>query len=184
MVDVVGIEASLREALGREGLLNFVDFGQSQFLDLGSEFFLEVVLKDGSKEERVNAILKDLSEKADPNGSRVEWLVRSVWKVKEIGDVQQAYGTNGWPVAATVLPVTLTSGSKEAVVQVLVTTLATSTLRRVMGKEPPLQNLVSAYVESLLRRGGKQAWNPALRGTLEISEASALSIYQLFAKSA
>ena len=184
MIDLVAVEASLKEALQGGDILSLVDLSQSQVVDLGSEAFVEVVLKDASKEDQVRAILNDWANKAESDQSRVEWHVRSVWKVIGIGAVQQAYGTNGWPVAATSISVTLTSGSREAVVQVLVTTLATSTLRRVMGQEPPLQDLVLAYVESLLRRSGKQAWNPILRGTLEISEASALSIYQLLAKSA
>ena len=142
------------------------------------------MFKDASLENRVNDILGGLVREAEAYGSRIEWLGRSAWKTKKVEDAHQAYGSNGWPVAATSISVTLMSGSREAVVQVLVTTLATSTLRRVMGQEPPLQDLVLAYVESLLRRGGKQAWSPILRGTLEISEASALSIDQLLAKSA
>jgi hypothetical protein len=120
-------------------------------------------------------------EKAD-----IEWDVRSLWKIKNVGHPEQARSETGSIVAATVVPVVLESGKSrtEQTVYVIVTYQAVQDLKFVNGRDPDLAALAETYVTSRLLRQGKSEWDPKFISQLEINAGLALDIHRTLAKTA
>lgn len=186
MVDIETIRESLLVRMENESLLQFLDTGRSQFLDLADEMLIEIVLTDAFVEEQVRALVAQAVGAWDGGGKKIDWIVRSLWTIDHFGKTEVARSLSGAIVTATLVPVWLRSGRKEAVVHVAITYLAKRELEDLIGFEPDLGKMAETYVGSLLRRGGRSAWNPldVRNRQLEINAALALDLHRVLAKTA
>ena len=168
------------DALKQHGIVDQIDSEHSQYLDLPEGVYAELVIKDAGKEGDVERAVGDLDAHID---------IHPIWRVLEFGATDVARSSSGGIVAASAIPVKLQSGSVFADVQVVVTFLAEKEMEKLLGANmasgksiPGL--LAQAYVESLLRWGGRDYWDPRRQDRLEIAYDRALALYPTLKKSA
>jgi hypothetical protein len=163
---VVDVESKFEERMRQAGLAPFFSASESQFLDLGGDFFVEIVAKDSTKLSEFNRIADEI--KAD--NPSVKTVVRAHWEVDNIGDPMQAYNMQtGTPRMAVLYPVTLKSGSGAQQIWVEVTTLASMVLKdRGFGSEAT-RRIIRDFVGERLKIGGSSYWDPIKFQQLEIN---------------
>ncbi len=161
---VTDLQTQLEGRLNQAGLLPFLDKGESQFLDLGDDFFVELVARDSTKLPEFSRI----AEAVKSENPRVKTLVRAHWELADIGQPVQAYdipGT-GAPRMAVLYPATLKSGQGTMQVWVEVTTLASMAFGHYKLDE---RNIVREFVVEQLSKGGASYWDPMRFPRLEIN---------------
>jgi hypothetical protein len=181
------VEHQLRDA----GLFKFVSREHSQFLDLGDELFVEVVLTDGTALNDVEKIVRRTSGEVKAQGGILDSVVRALWDVDEVRYIGPSRSSNGGLRAAYEFEVTLKSGAKRQRVVVDVSWSAVEFLRQklglgkfVSGSENALQKghlsdavlaeRVRSFVEHELSRGGTGYWDPILYPRLDLNDAAML----------
>jgi hypothetical protein len=181
------VEHQLRDA----GLFKFVSREHSQFLDLGDELFVEVVLTDGTPLSDVEKIVRRTSEEVKAQGGRLDSVVRALWEVEEVHYVGPSRSSNGGLRAAYEFEVTLKSGARRQRVIVDVSWSTVEFLRQKLGlgkfisgseNAPQESHLtdqlvgerVRSLVEHELSRGGTSYWDPMLYSRLDLDEAAML----------
>jgi len=162
------LQAQLEGRLDQAGLLGYLDKGESRFIQLGDNFFVELVASDSTKLPDFGRI----AEAVRSENPRIKALVRAHWEVEEVGDPRQAFdipGT-GAPRLAVQYPVRLKSGQGAMQVWVEVTTLATMTFKAQKLDE---RAIVRELVEDQLSKGGASYWDPQKSPQLEINGSMA-----------
>ena len=165
------------------GLREFIDWKLSQFLDCGSEFFVELVLNEGSRIPQSEALLAQAATDLGKNGAILDGVVRAAWVVKEIKQIGLAVSSNGSPMASKAFIAELKSGSATCKVSVNVTFSAIELLRRKHAdtshskeRSLPVNEIaaVQLYLERQLSLGGTSYWNPLKYGRRELNEPAML----------
>jgi hypothetical protein len=181
------VEGQLRDA----GLSKFVSREYSQFLDLGDELFVEVVLTDGTPLNDVEKIVRRTSEEVKAQGIRLDSVVRALWEVEEVHHVGPSRSSSGGLRAASEFEVTLRSGARRQRVIVDVSWGAVEFLRQKLGlgkfvsgsgdalqkghlSEELVGERVRGFVEHELSAGGTSYWDPILYPRLDLNEAAML----------
>jgi hypothetical protein len=163
----IDLQAQVEGRLNQAGLLPFLDRGESQFLELGDDFFVELVARDSTKLPEFGRI----AETVKSENPRVKTLVRAHWEMENVGEPVQASdipGT-GAPRAAVLYPVDLASGRGKKRVWVEVTYLASETFDQHGVKNEDVKGIVREYVSIQLRKGGASYWDPERFPHLEIN---------------
>jgi hypothetical protein len=162
----IDVEAKFEERVRQAGLAAFFSVRESQFLDLGGDFFVEIVAKDSTKLSDFGGIVDEIKA-GDPN---IKTIVRAHWEVENIGDPVQAYNMQtGTPRTAVLYPVTLRSGEGTQQIWVEVTTLASMVLRdRGFGSDA-VRRIIRDFVTERLKIGGSSYWDPMRFSQLEIN---------------
>jgi hypothetical protein len=160
----VDLQAQLEGRLNQAGLLPYLDKGESRFLDLEDDFFVELVARDSTKLPEFGRI----AEAVKSENPKIKTLVRAHWEIVDVGQPVQAYdipGT-GAPRTAVLYPVDLKSGQGEKRIWVEVTTLASMAFdyHKLDEKES-----VREFVSEQLSKGGASYWDPERFPRLEIS---------------
>jgi hypothetical protein len=160
----VDLQAKLEGQLDRAGLLPYLDKDESRFIQLGDNFFAEIVASDSTRLPDFGRI----AEAAKSEDPRINTLVRAHWEVARVGDPMQAFDVpgTGAPRFAVQYPVWLKSGRGATEARVEVTTLASMTLKRQKLDE---KNIVRGFVEEQLSKGGASYWDPQVVPLLEIN---------------
>jgi len=181
------VEGQLRDA----GLFKFVSREYSQFLDLGDELFVEVVLTDGTPLSDVEKIVRRTSEEVKAQGIRLDSVVRALWEVEEVHHAGPSRSSSGGLRAAYEFEVTLKSGARRQRVIVDVSWGAVEFLRQKLGlgkfesgsdnalqkgylSDELLGERVRSFVEHELSAGGTSYWDPILYPRLDLNEAAML----------
>lgn len=184
------VERRLRDA----GLLKFVNREHSQYLDLGDETFVEVVLNDGSPLDDVGRIVRGTSEEVKAQGGRLDSVVRALWEVDAVLYLGPSRSSSGGLRAAYEFEVTLKSGARRQRVIVDVSWSAVEFLRHklglgkfVYGSDNALQKgllsdelvgeRVRSFVEHELSLGGTSYWDPILYPRRDLNEAAMLFLF-------
>ena len=94
------------------GSSKFVSREHSQFLDLGDEMFVEVVLNDGTPLADVEKIVRRTSQEVKAQGVKLDSVVRALWEVDEVRYLGPSRSSNGGLRAAYEFEVTLKSGAR------------------------------------------------------------------------
>jgi hypothetical protein len=187
----VKVEDLIEHQLGDAGLLKFLNREHSQYLDLGEETFVEVVLNDGSSLDDVGKIVRRTSEEVKARGGRLDSVVRALWEVDGVRYVGPSRSSNGGLRAAYEFEVTLKSGARHQPVIVDVSWSATEFLRHklglgkfVSGSENALQKghltdelvgqRVRSFVDHELSLGGTSFWDPILYPQRDLNDAAML----------
>ena len=181
------VEHQLRDA----GLSKFVSREHSQFLDLGDEMFVEVVLNDGTPLDDVEKIVRRTSQEVKAQGVKLDSVVRALWEVDDVRYLGPSRSSNGGLRAAYEFEVTLKSGTRRQRVIVDVSWNAVEFLRQklglgkfVSGSDNALQKghlsdelvgeRVRSFVEHELSLGGTSYWDPVLNARRDLDDAAML----------
>jgi hypothetical protein len=161
---VTDLQAQLEGRLNQAGLLPYLDKGESRFLDLEDDFFVELVARDSTKLPEFGRIAQAVKSE----NPRVKTLVRAHWEIKDVGPPVQAYdipGT-GAPRTAVLYPVDLRSGLGAQRIWVEVTTLASMVFK---DHRLDVERVVHDFVAEQLSKGGASYWDPERFPQLEIN---------------
>jgi len=160
----IDLQAQMEGRLNQAGLLPYLDKGESRFLDLEDDFFVELVARDSTKLPEFGRI----AEAVKSENPKVKTLVRAHWEIENVGQPAQAYdipGT-GAPRMAVLYPVDLKSGQGAKRVWVEVTTLANMAFDYHKLNE---ESIVREFVAEQLSKGGASYWDPERFERLEIN---------------
>src|SRR5271157_472593 len=163
------METRFRQKLQDSGLFLFFD-EHSQFLEFPSGFFVDLVVKDGTKLPEFRRLVDQIRAEAP---ERLDAIIRAIWEVEKIGDPEPAYAADGGLRAAERYPVELKSGAAHQHAWVEVTLLAKLSFRDHGIKGEEIRNIVDEFVNEQLRKGGASYWDPVRAPNLEISEDTA-----------
>jgi len=166
------LEAHFRQRLQDSGLLPFFD-EHSQFLEFPSGFFVDVVVKDGTKLPEFRRVVDQIRAEAP---GRLDAIVRAIWEVEKVGDPEPAHAADGGLRAAERYPVELRSGAAHQQAWVEVTLLAKLSFRDHGIKGEEIRNIVGEFVNEQLEKGGASYWDPVRSPNLEISGDTARQI--------
>lgn len=183
------LEALLKTRLTRAGVAEVLDAHRSQFLKLESELFAEIVLTDASKQPDAERVMKEASGELQVSGTRLGYVVRSLWKIGEVRYLGPAISPEGGLRTAVDFRATLQSGGEVLEVRVDVTIAALDVLRQKLGKdkwvmrggwspkrgdvdEKNVSAAITAYLDLQLSCGGMSYWDPLLNPHLELNEAA------------
>jgi hypothetical protein len=163
---VLDVESKFEEKIRQAGLMPFFSAGESHFLDLEGDLFVEIVARDGTKLSEFRRI----ADEVKAENPSVNAVVRAHWEVKKIGEAVQARNLEtGAPWFGELYPVTLESGSDTKQVWVEVTTLASKGLRGRGFDSEAIKRVVRDFVGERLTIGGSSYWDPIRFPQLEIS---------------
>jgi hypothetical protein len=166
------LEVQIRKKLEADALLPYLVEERSQVLDFPGRYFVELVMRDGSKlpdfRRAVDELRADMPEKLDV-------IVRALWEINNVGDPIQAYSTEiGTPRPAMQYPVDLKSGSSTKRIVVEVTYLADKVFEeRGAERIEDIKKIVEEFVASQLKIGGASYWDPERDPVLEINSNTA-----------
>lgn len=179
MQTIEQVENTVREILLGGGLPDRVLMSKTRVDDLGDLISVDVVLADAADVHGAREALEQSLHSPD-----VYISVRSVWRILEIGATQIAYGENGSPRAAILVPVTMESGSTKCLVTVSITKLAEMSFERILGQSPDPQTIARLVIEAKLKLGGSSAWNPETESWLEVTSANVADLSRSLRKPA
>ena len=148
--------------LNQAGLLPYLDKEESRFIELGDNFFVELVASDSTK----LADFSRIAEAAKSENPKIGTLVRAHWEVDRIEDPRQAFETPGTGRFAVQYPVWLKSGQGVMQAWVEVTTKASMAFKD-QGLDE--RSIVREFVDEQLSKGGASYWDPQKFPLLEIS---------------
>jgi hypothetical protein len=161
------LQTQLESRLNQAGLLSYLDKGESQFLDLGDDFFIELVARDSTKLSDFGRIVEEVRS----GNPKVKTLIRAHWELVSVGQPLPAYNMQtGTPRTAAAYPIDLRSGEGTARAWVEVSTLASLILKN-SGLD--IETIVREFVEERLVMGGASYWDPERYPQLEISANTA-----------
>lgn len=178
------IQQEMKDQFARAGLLPFFLEDASHIVDLDGELFAEVVLSDGAKLGRAGDLMREILGGSRKSDEAYTLVLRSKWLIESVGDLAPAYGPNGSPRAAVLIPISLRSGALQAPVIVAVTKLAEIEFDRIAGRRTDLKQVAKLVVESALRRGGRSFWDPTTESYLEVASGAVANISRLLKQSA
>lgn len=173
----IDVEQSIRGSLQEAGLLQYLDEDKSQFLEFQDGWFVEIVVKDGSKLPAVESIIQKCKEqlRGKESGELTE-IVRPSWTVAEINAHGPSVSFPGLQRAIR-FSVVLQSGSLNCTVTVDVTEGALALIREKLHsteapEEMALKELVREFMKMQLALGGESYWDPRRDSRLEFDAAA------------
>jgi hypothetical protein len=175
------VEELLIRKLQHAHLAKLMLLDKSQFLDMEDYVFMEVVLTDGAELDRVETIVRDLTQNLGARGIKVDSIVRAVWEVTDVQDNGTAHGADGAPRAAREFRVTLKSGNRLQNVIVDVSWGGMEFLAHKLGLSRGRTDYQSRLTEEMVKtsrkfvvheltRGGTSYWNPIKYSHLELND--------------
>lgn len=165
-------EAQIRKKLEAEGLLPYLVEERSQFLDFPGRYFVELVVRDGSKLPDFRRAVEELRAEVP---EKLDVIVRALWEIIDVGDPIQAYSMEtGTPRTAMQYPVDLKSGNSTKRIGVEVTYLADKVFEERGAKRiEDVKKIVEEFVASQLKIGGAGYWDPERDPVLKINSNTA-----------
>jgi len=178
-------EELLERQLRDSGLVQFIDRERSQFLDLADQIFVEIVLKDATRLDDAEKIIRTLARELNAQGIHLDSVVRAVWEVVDVLYVGPSRSPDGGIRASSEFHVTLKSGARTHRVVVDVFWGASEFLEEKFSLKSQgrrgsqvsiemLANAVSSFVQHQLSLGGTGYWDPIRFPRLELNDAAML----------
>jgi hypothetical protein len=174
------VKAMTRKALEGDGLWHVIDEPECQFLCVDHPY-THLVLTDASKYERV---LESMTTLKRNSATSLEFIVRSKWKIIADDFKGPYYDSHGHLHSASLIVVTLQSGSRVHEVSVAVTYMASLALQQWTGAvqgdharhREDLVRVARTLVETLLRgKGRDNSWDPLWRRDLLELDSNGIS---------
>ncbi len=163
------------ERMKAADLLHYLSEGEQQCFDFPEGFFVEVVVKDGSKLPAVRNIMDSIRAELEQQGVPLDPVVRALWDVKDVQYVGVPVDPeSGGPKVALRFRARLRSGERQAEVKVDVSPSAQAEVRSRLGAdEETLKKVVRDFLALQLSTGGTSYWNPLDDDHLEMEEMAA-----------
>ena len=172
------VDTLIKQRLESAGILQHVDRDRSQLLDFPEQYFVEIVLNEGSHLESASRIIGELRAELEKEGVQLDTIIRALWKVKD--DVQKfppaVYPeTEGTYILAVPFIATLQSGSRVQRVWVDMTPGAYEKLKHA-GREDDesLCGTVADFLRLQLSIGGASYWDPIRNPRQKLDDAAVL----------
>jgi hypothetical protein len=159
--------------LGAAHLLRYVVRERQHLHETPEGFFVEIVLRDGSKLEEAENVIAKVRHEVEGRGRHVISIVRALWSVKKVEEVGPARGSSGGLKHAIDFNAILQSGKREVVVTVEVTRPAFQELQRSVGGDGHVLEKVKDFLEFQLSVGGAGYWDPVRYPQRTLDEAAA-----------
>jgi len=160
---MIDLESEISEAFRAAGLSSILQ-SPIRVENFGGHASAEVIISDAADLEAAKKIVSDVVKDSD-----VYVTVRSVWRIERVDAPQVAYGPNGSPRAAVLVPVVVRSGEIEALVTVAITKLAEMGFEQILGTKPDLRRIATLVIEGALKLGGTSFWNPPDKDYFEVA---------------
>ncbi len=179
---VIDLEQSVKDSLRQAGLLEYLDEQETQFLEFPGSWFVEIVVKDGSKLAEVESIVQKFKANLQRNQAvELDEIVRAQWNVAKIERVGASVSFPGLEPAVRFTAV-LESGSLSCIVTVDVTEAAIGVTREKVGKtkvseEAALREIVGEFMRLQLSHGGASYWDPRRDSRLELNAAALMYLF-------
>ena len=153
----------VQRRLEQTRLIDSLDESLSTCIENGAEFFVELVLHDGSEikhgEELILGIAKDFREKHQD--IQVSGVVRAHWFVKSIAYQGSCRDESGLLKSSDCFRAELESGKARQGVEVEVTPNAFDQIACSLGVgDNFVEQVISKLLEHDLRKGGESFWHP------------------------
>lgn len=173
----IELEKLIKDRLGVAGLAQYLDEGKEQYLEFPDGFFVEIVLKDGSRLPEAQRIVKGIAEELRKQGVELHAIVRAIWEVVGVQSAGMAPpGSGGFHRFIA----TLQSGGRECTVTVEVTGLALAEILNAFragslrecgsDEQTALSGIVREFARLELSHGGESYWDPTLDHELILNE--------------
>jgi hypothetical protein len=172
------LDRIIKDKLASAGLLEYVDRDKSQLLEFPEEFFLEIVLRDGSKLDDANKMVEQVRSDLQSRGVRLDSIVRALWNVKEPVEKFPAAvypDSEGKYILAIPFVAILESGSRQQRAWVDMTPGAYDELKRVgRNDDDLLRKIMADFLRLQLSCGGASYWDPIRYPRRRLDEAAVL----------
>lgn len=178
-------EEMLERQLRDSGLVQFLDRERSQFLDLADQIFVEIVLKDATRLDDAEKLIRNLARELNTQGIHLDSVVRAVWEVVDVTYAGPSRSPDGGIRVSSEFHVTLKSGTRTHRVVVDVFWGASEFLEEKFSLKSQgrrgsqvstemLANAVRGFVQHQLSLGGTSYWDPIRFPRLELNDAAML----------
>jgi hypothetical protein len=172
------LDKTIKENLASAGLLEAVNSEKSQLLEFPEEFFLELVLNDGSKLDETGKLIERVRSLLDSQGVRLAPVVRALWKVRGVSKIYPGLvfdETHRGGGLVSPFQATLESGSAHTNVRVDVTPGGYEELKRAgQVDDESLERIVRDFLTIQLSVGGTSYWDPIRYPRQELNGAAVL----------
>ncbi len=177
MITAAQVKKEFRERLEPVGLWDALDLRESQFLDLPSEVFVELVLFNAGVAAKVAAVANDV--RLAHSDEEIDIVIRAHWQVRSVIYGGHALGLSGGVRAAERFDVVLVSGDVTQKITVDVTkegldvlkTKFQGTVSDPLAHRRLVQELVRVFVENTITQGGTSYWDPVRSPALDLNAA-------------
>ncbi len=177
MIAAAEVKKEFRARLEALGLWASLDLRESQFLDLPSEVFVELVLFNAGVADKIADVANDV-RLAHPD-EEIDVIIRAHWQVRNVLPGGYAVGSDGGVRAAERFDVVLVSGDVTQKVTVDVTKDGLNILKskfQVTTADPLahrqlVKELVRVFVEKTVTQGGTSYWDPVRSPALDLNAA-------------
>lgn len=171
------LEKLIKQELSIEGLAQYLDDSQEQYLEFPDGFFAEIVLSDGSKLSDVKSVVKAIQERLQKQGIELDVIVRAIWKVVDVKHSGTATEAVSGIKDVARFAATLQSGGRKCTVIVDVTRYAYEQIRKQLPEEKLIgtdeKSVMAGIVINFLRfelsLGGESFWDPLLYPERELN---------------
>jgi hypothetical protein len=150
----------VQKRLAETGMIDVLDETHSGSVEIGSTFFVELVLHDGSWIAQGEALILEMANFKHEH-VRVVGVVRAQWTVASIQHVGNCIDGSGLLKTSECFKVELRAGEGKQVVEVEVTPGAFEEIDRRLGKGIQIvQQVIRMLLEENLKQGGQSYWHP------------------------
>ena len=153
----------VQQKLEQTGLIDFLDESVSTCIENGFEFFVELVLNDGSEIKRGEDLILEIAKafNEEHKDIRVTGVVRAHWSIKNITYRGNCHDESGLLKSSECFGVELESGKGRQVVEVEVTPSGFDEIARRLGTGNYfVEQVIRKLLEHDLRKGGESFWHP------------------------
>jgi hypothetical protein len=174
---VTDLEQSVRGALQEADLLQYLDQEGTQFLEFPDGWFVEVVVKDGSKLSDVERVVQKYKEHLRRNDAGdLDGIVRPVWTIAGVERMGPSVTLPGLEPGVR-FSVLLRSGSLSCPVAVDITEGALTLIRERLAEtkaqeDAAIREIVNEFTNLWLSQGGTSYWDPRRDSRLELDAAA------------
>jgi len=174
---------TVQRRLEETGLIEFLDDGESGCIENASEFFVELVLHDGSLIEQGEGLVLELAKtfRQKHGHIRVSGVVRAHWTVGKVTHVGNCWGESGAPKSSECFKAELESGSGYQIIEIEVTPSAFEEIERTLGSgDQFVQQVIRKLLEHDLNKGGLSYRHPIKHPKQYINDIAAQAmIYEI-----
>lgn len=173
----------VQKQLEHTGLIDFLDGTQSGCVENGSQFFIELVLHDGSLIKEGEALVLDIADtfKQEHGHLRVQGVVRAHWTIGSIIYAGNCRDETGLLKSSECYKVELESGRGKQIVEIEVLPSAFEEIDQMLGVGDEFVNqVIRKLLENDLSKGGLSFWHPIRYPKKELNHIAAQAmIYEI-----
>jgi hypothetical protein len=161
--EFVEFSSLVQRRLEETRLIDSLDESVSTCIENGSEFFIELVLHNGSEIKRGEDLILEIAKafREKHQNIRVSGVVRAHWSIKSITYQGNCRDESGLIKSSECFNAELQSGEATQVVEVEVTPSGFDQIASSLGAGPDfVEQVIRKLLEHDLQKGGESFWHP------------------------